>query len=38
MGPTGPSLLTYLRSVAYVDAEESTAAYAEMTDRRGRSA
>ena len=38
MGPTGPSLLTDLRSEAYLDAEEGTAAYAQTTGRRRRSA
>ena len=34
MGPAGPSLLTDLRSAAYFDAEERTAAYAQATGRR----
>ena len=38
MGPTAPTLLTDLRSVANFDAEESTAAYAQTTGRRGSSA
>ena len=38
MGPMAPTLITDLRSVAYFDAEESTAAYAQTTGRRGRSA